>query len=156
MYCVRRFLTITCTWGSCRLSFSSFVLKANVAYMGDGKRNPYTSESAFCTARREESSAITGRISRHTEARAICVYIEKLGLQSKKIVSYAPSRGVRKSRIQSIIATHVFVPGICAFESVLIAFACSSRSGSPQTKSMFLGIKALNSEGVVIKSPGAK
>jgi hypothetical protein len=38
-------------------------------------------------------------------------------------MSYVSSTGARRSLTQSIIETHVFVPGICVFDSVLMAFA---------------------------------
>src|SRR5712691_10026685 len=117
--------------------------------MGEGRLSPYTRESAFCTARRDESSAITGRTNRSAAARPICVYIEKLGLQSMNITSYEFATWASRSLTQSIIASHVFVPGICVLDSVLIALDWSSRRGSPQTKSIFFGIKWLRVEGVV-------
>src|SRR5579872_2660693 len=103
-------------------------------------------------ARREESSAITGKMILSVVASAICVYNEKLGLQSINVVSYSISTCSRNVRSQSITAIHAFVPGMFWFASVFTALACNSRSGSPQTKSMLLGIPALYSFGLVIKS----
>lgn len=70
--------------------------------MGEGRLSPYTNERAFCTARRDESSAITGRIRRSAAASPICVYSEKLGLQSMNTMSY-----------ESAIASHSDVSASC-------------------------------------------
>lgn len=93
-----------------------------VEYISDGSFNPYIRENALSIALLEESSAMTGSIILSVLANAICVNIEKLGLQSKNIISYSSLIDTKKSLIQSTTAIHVFVPGIFWFANVLIAF----------------------------------
>ena len=100
-------------------------------------------ENAFWIALLDESSAITGKITFVAAAIAICVYIEKLGLASKKTTSYFVSVKDIKSFIQFIIAAQGFVPGIWLLANVEMAFDCNSSIASPQSKSMFSSIYGL-------------
>src|SRR3989344_4787542 len=89
-------------------------------------------------------------------ANAICVYIEKLGLQSINTVSYSSLTLSKKSFNQSTTQIHVSMLGILLFAKLLTALDCSSRSGSPHTKSMFWAIPSLYLLGVVINSCALK
>ena len=68
--------------------------------------------------RREESSAVTGRTKRWQVAKAICVYMEKLGFMSTKQKSNSPSQALKKSASQLATLDQLSVPGIWVFANV--------------------------------------
>ena len=94
--------------------------------------------------RREESSAVTGRTKRWQVAKAICVYMEKLGFISTKQKSNSPSHASKKSTSQLATLDQLSVPGIWVFANVETALALELQKWIPSEQTYVVWIKWLN------------